>query len=454
MNKLLISIHKEMTVLWRDKGGLAILFLMPMVLVLVVSLVQNNILTEMSGTRIRVLLLNHDTGQFGRQVETFLSSAPAILLHTNTDDPEHQVKKPEILEKEAFGDLKTGRYQFIIEIGADAGRLLEARCYSEVASVVSPAGSPQLSSGAVSKASGAIEGTADQSSGANAALDPITIYSAPLVQEVLRALLSQVLQRAVLAAEMQTRLAALSQVMSGGQNFMPEGLADWFRNPMLQVCEASVGSSGKMAVPNAVQQNVPAWTLFGIFFICVPLSGALIRERQEGILMRIATIPVSFFTVMGGKVMAYLMVCYVQAALMLFAGMVLLPVLGTPVLSLGHSLPALFLVVSCAALAAIGYGLLLGAAARSYEQASMFGAVSVVMAAALGGIMVPVYVMPSWMQPVSRLSPLSWGMDGFLALFVTGGGIKNITGSAGCLLMFAMISACMAVWWLRKKMRP
>ena len=47
-----------------------------------------------------------------------------------------------------------------------------------------------------------------------------------------------------------------------------------------------------------------------------------------------------------------------------------------------------------ASLAATGYGLMVGTLAKTYEQASMFGAVSIVIAAALGGIMVPTYVMP------------------------------------------------------------
>ena len=52
-----------------------------------------------------------------------------------------------------------------------------------------------------------------------------------------------------------------------------------------------------------------------------------------------------------------------------------------------------------------------------------FGAVSVVIAAAIGGIMVPVFAMPPVMQTISIFSPLSWGLNAFLDVFVRGGSL-------------------------------
>ena len=59
----------------------------------------------------------------------------------------------------------------------------------------------------------------------------------------------------------------------------------------------------------------------------------------------------------------------------------------------GRTLAAAVVALS-AILAATGYGILLGTVVRTYEQASMFGAISIVIASAVGGIMVPVWAMP------------------------------------------------------------
>ena len=78
-------------------------------------------------------------------------------------------------------------------------------------------------------------------------------------------------------------------------------------------------------IPNTVQQNIPAWTLFGMFFIVVPLGGSIIRERQDGMLARLLTMPTSYLTIISGKITAYVMICLVQFVLIMALGRLLLP---------------------------------------------------------------------------------------------------------------------------------
>ncbi len=107
-----------------------------------------------------------------------------------------------------------------------------------------------------------------------------------------------------------------------------------------------------------------------------------------------------------------------------------------PVLEMGTEPAAILFVVIAAALAASGYGVMLGSIAGTYEQASMFGAVSVVIAAALGGIMVPVYVMPKNMQQISNISPRAWGLNALTDIFVRQGNIKSVLKEIIYLLSF------------------
>ena len=99
-----------------------------------------------------------------------------------------------------------------------------------------------------------------------------------------------------------------------------------------------------------------------------------------------------------------------------------------------------------AALAATGYGIMVGTLAKSYEQASMFGAVSIVIAAALGGIMIPVYVMPRYMQDISTLSPLAWGLNAFQDVFVRGGNLRTVSPEISFLLIFFIVT--ITISWL------
>jgi ABC-2 type transport system permease protein len=183
-----------------------------------------------------------------------------------------------------------------------------------------------------------------------------------------------------------------------------------------------------------------------MFFIVVPLSGTMIRERQTGTFRRLMTMPVSRAGLLAGKVSAYTLVCLLQFALMLAAGVFALPALGVPGLELSPGWAASLPVALAAAMAATGYGILVGTLAKSYEQASMFGAVSVVIAAAIGGIMIPAYVMPRYMQEISVLSPLAWGLGAFQEVFVRGGGLLAAGRKTGLLLLFFTLT--MTIAWL------
>jgi ABC-2 type transport system permease protein len=214
-------------------------------------------------------------------------------------------------------------------------------------------------------------------------------------------------------------------------------------DPLIELSEIGPpGNTGE--IPNAVQQNVPAWSLFGVFFIVLPMAGAFIKERIYGLDQRLRVLPVSYLTIVTGRVLAYVLVCIAQFGLMVAIGVWGLPAFGLPTFEV--TAPGAAAVVAlCVILAATGYGILLGTAFRTYEQASMFGPISIVIASAIGGIMVPVWAMPDMMQYISVLSPLCWAQSAFIDLFVRGGDIGTVSGDFFRLLAFAL--ACIFISW-------
>jgi ABC-2 type transport system permease protein len=200
-----------------------------------------------------------------------------------------------------------------------------------------------------------------------------------------------------------------------------------------------------------VQQNVPAWSLFGIFFIVLPMAGAFIQERINGTHQRLLAMPVSYLTLVSGRIVAYMGIGVVQCALIGCIGKWLLPLWGTPSLEMGGAPLALLVVIASSILAATGYGILLGTVVDTYEQASMFGPISIVIAAAIGGIMVPVYAMQAFMQSISVVSPLAWGLNGSLDVFVRGGGLADVLPESAALTAFFGICVFIAWLWQRRR---
>ena len=65
---------------------------------------------------------------------------------------------------------------------------------------------------------------------------------------------------------------------------------------------------------------------------------------------------------------------------------------------------------------------------------------------AIGGIMVPKFVMPAAMQQLAALSPMAWGLEGFHIVMLRHGGFADILPSLTRLLAFAGAALLVAVW--------
>jgi ABC-2 type transport system permease protein len=204
--------------------------------------------------------------------------------------------------------------------------------------------------------------------------------------------------------------------------------------------------------PSSVQQNVPAWLIFGMFFVVMPISALFIVERRDGTLARLVSQRVPFPMLLAGKVGPFFVINLAQAVLMLAAGRTLVPWLGGETLELPARWDLLAAVAASTSLAAIGWGLLVAVASRTLEQATVIGAVGNVLAAALGGIMVPRFVMPPSMQAWAGLSPMAWALDGFHAVILRHGSAADI--ALPCLKLLALAAVLLAAaFWLHQRRR-
>lgn len=200
----------------------------------------------------------------------------------------------------------------------------------------------------------------------------------------------------------------------------------------------------------AVQQSVPAWLVFAMFFVVIPLSTIFIVEKQEGTLPRLRSLQVPASTLLAGKVVPFYLVNIAQAVLMLLVGRFVVPLLGGDTLWLDVDWLALWAVTTAVSLAAIGFALAVAAFARTTAQATTVGGVANIIFGALGGVMVPKLVMPLAMQKATMLSPMAWGLNGFIDVFVRGAHLGGVLGPVGLLLGFAAFCLALAGWRLRE----
>ncbi|MCA1766582.1 MAG: hypothetical protein LC633_10130, partial [Desulfobulbaceae bacterium] len=80
IGKLFVTLRKDALLLWRDRAGLLLLFVMPAVLVVIITLVQDNVYRLMGETSARVILVDRDRDQLGRLLNERLAGLEMVTV--------------------------------------------------------------------------------------------------------------------------------------------------------------------------------------------------------------------------------------------------------------------------------------------------------------------------------------------------------------------------------------
>jgi len=209
----------------------------------------------------------------------------------------------------------------------------------------------------------------------------------------------------------------------------------------------------KEELPNSTQQSVPSWIVFGMFFMITPISTVFINERKQNTLSRLNSMSVSVFSMVLSKIVPYLFIAQLQAFVMIGVGMFIVPLFNTPALAINGSVLALMFLSFALSLCAVGLASLIAVSANSGEQASTIGGIMSILLGAIGGVMVPKFIMPDFMQTLANISPMSWGLDGFLDIFLRGGGISMVLNEALMLMLFGVVTLGISMMMLHLRMK-
>jgi len=417
--KVLATIKKEFLLLMRDPGGLTLIFLMPLALVMVMALIQDNTFRGWQETKIEVLLVDEDGGSLGVQLERTFRASANIQAIRMLD------KKPLTVEA-ARRLVQSGKYMAAVMIPKKASAVLEKKNQRAVNRLLAHYGFSEKQPAAKVLPPIELQIVFDPAIKAN--------YKQTLVSAVEK--MAVRMQSEGMMEEVQKYLSKMTQ--------KPNMKMDL--SGMITVSQKdAVKNDSRGIALNAVQHNVPAWSMFAMFFILFPLAGNLIKEREEGSMLRLRLIAGSQFPVIVGKFFFYLFVCLLQLLLMIGVGLYGMPLLGLDKLILGSNAVGIFLTGLCVAMAATGYGLLIAVFFKTPQQALSFGSISVVILAALGGVWVPVFIMPEFMQDISPYSPLNWGLTAFNDLFLRNASTTAILPALLKLLIFSLTTLAASI---------
>jgi ABC-2 type transport system permease protein len=232
---------------------------------------------------------------------------------------------------------------------------------------------------------------------------------------------------------------------------LPQDLENDILRHSISISEVPASRDGSKKIPNSTQHNVPAWTVFAMFFIVISLGGGVVREKQSGSFIRLKTLPTNYMVALLSKQLTFLFVTLLQVVVIFSLGIWLFPLIGLPKLTLPTDLVGLFLVSVICGWCAVSYAICVGVIAHTQEQANGFGAVSIIILAAIGGILVPSFAMPKSFALMMKLSPLHWCLESYYGLFLERGKFIDLLTSIVPLLGFIVIIQFIALYSLKRK---
>ncbi|WP_126652618.1 ABC transporter permease [Chryseobacterium aureum] len=415
--KLWRSFIKEILLLKRDIGGIVIIFVMPLLLIVTITLIQDSTFKNLEGSKIPIIFIDQDQSEVAKNIKAELENSKTFQLLTNFN------------EKSAQDAVFSGEYQMAIVIPENLTKDLNSNIDSKVQTIVSSFG---------------LEGDSAKVKTAVPKAKEIHLYFDPATNAGFKNSVMNSVNKMVFEIENKKIYKAFQDQLGTTENIE--------ENKNLISFKEITPKKGAMDVmPNSVQHNVPAWTLFAIFFIVVPLSINLVKEKSQGTSVRARISPTPYFVHILGKTFTYLIICIIQFLLMVAVGIYLFPYMDLPAFDVSGKMFQLVIVTLFAGLAAIGFGVLLGTIADTQEQSAPFGATSVVVLAAVGGIWVPVFLMPEFMQTIAKFSPMNWGLNAYYDIILRNSGIGGIAKELVFLFLFYIATVAISIFYEKKQ---
>ncbi len=396
MRTTLVILRKELMRIVRDRRALILSLFIPFFLMLIIGAVFTTDTGGSGTTTVDVPVSVEDQGPVGQEILAAMQHTPTLVV-----------------------EIKTS--------AADARKLVEDGDRS--AAVVIPAGV----SDAVAQGRQA----------------DITVLTTPSNRDyralAVRGVMGNIIQ--TLATGQIAGQVAADAVKSSGASADPNAVArqasqqatQLSRTPPLTL-QTQVAKQNQS--DNNYDQVVPGYALMFALFAVGAGAGTILDEKEAGTWKRLLVAPISRWALLGGKLGAQFVRALAQIALLFIVGKLLFHI------DLG-SVPAMILLIVVTAFATTALGILLVSVVKTRDQLQPITTLVVLTFSALGGSWFPLFLMPMWVQQVSKVTLTSWAMRGFNDLMIFGKGFTAVLPSLAALLAYGAICFLLAIRFFR-----
>jgi ABC-2 type transport system permease protein len=181
-------------------------------------------------------------------------------------------------------------------------------------------------------------------------------------------------------------------------------------------------------------QAVAGTAIMMLLFSVSTIGASIIDEKEQGVLKRLLQSPMPPFSILFGKLISACIISIFQLTVMfLFAWLAF----G---LDLSMNIPGVILMILVTSVCCASFGIFLASVATSKRQVDSLGTIIILFMSAIGGSMIPLYIMPDFMQDIAIVSVNYWSIQGFYDIFWRELGVSELTDN---LLVLGAITAAM-----------
>ncbi|MCK5775153.1 MAG: ABC transporter permease [Bacteroidales bacterium] len=401
-------VYKDLLQAFKDRKGLALSFLLPIVLITLFSLVYGGISTGIEDKPQKIIFCDLDSSLMSRKLQAELQNSKGLsLLFRQKEAGKKLILDGDIasmlLVNKGFSDsLKTGGAA-PIEFFYDESKEMEMGLIKgALMSVLMPFLGEQGSKGQIHQF-----------------IDDKYAYDLP----------------AEMINEIHADIDSQYSSDEAGNN--------------------TANSTTVKSTPLSVKEKMP-WGLIQAFagtsvmmllFSIVAMGASIIKEQENGTLKRLLYSPIRPWQIMISKLLSGFIFALIQMTILLIFVYLAFG------LNIFQNFFTLILLVISTSFAVSGFGILIAAISKSQKQVESLSLIIILVMSALGGSMIPLFIFPELLKTIALFTLNYWAIDGFYDNLGRDVGLLVQLKNIGVLLLFGAISSLMAIYIFTKRLQ-
>lgn len=193
-----------------------------------------------------------------------------------------------------------------------------------------------------------------------------------------------------------------------GENLMSQ-LNAGSNNPSFLKMTSIVGEKNDLDL--GLIQAVAGTAILMLLFSVAGVGTSILEEKENGTINRLLYSPLNSQTILYSKMLFALFVGILQLSVMFLFSWIFLD------LDITVNIKALVLMILSTAFAVSSIGIFLAAIAKSRQHALSLSTLIILVMSAIGGSMIPLFIMPQIMSKIAIFSVNYWAIQGFYDIF-------------------------------------